>query len=429
MHIFMDHCYEYMSITGHTLAYYSDEVVETTHGRFRHFEKVHNFTCRNSMTWKTKRSRNRSSFILWNLTHRKFNQRNLKSKLRNRKFKRYFECEIPVENDPEDVISLLRKLTQKLQDERLSEDEIVAVLVELAQLEVTVPALLETGAGKVVRRLKDKEGRVARLAARLYLRWKRVVLKYEPPVQDVRMTISKKPPQPQQQQQEITNQRPQQQYYDLAPAQQQPGGQPRLQPQIRQWPTVRQPVQSGPVVVKTGHPRVEQPQKRIQVPQVISGQPGMPQQARPIVIRGQHPGGQEGQNYIIKSAGVFTSRPPPAVFQHALTMSRPPTADIMSRLQSLTPIRPNMTKLLKPAVQASVTDTYDASEIFEEVGQVDSSENLNYDASELLREFDYLQSSNVDILARALELSDSNNDVLSQAMELSGLNADTLMDL
>ena len=62
-------------------------------------------------------------------------------------------------------------------------------------------------------------------------------------------------------------------------------------------------------------------------------------------------------------------------------------------------------------------------------GQVDSSENVNYDASELLREFDYLQSSNVDILARALELSDSNNDVLSQAMELSGINADTLMDL
>ena len=64
---------------------------------------------------------------------------------------------------------------------------------------------------------------------------------------------------------------------------------------------------------------------------------------------------------------------------------------------------------MKPAVQASVTDTYDASEIFEEFGQVDSSENVNYDASELLREFDYLQSSNVDILARALELSSIPN--------------------
>ena len=58
---------------------------------------------------------------------------------------------------------------------------------------------------------------------------------------------------------------------------------------------------------------------------------------------------------------------------------------------------------------------------------------MNYDASELLREFDYLQSSNVDILAWALELSsipsDSNNDLLSQAMELSEINADTVMDL
>ena len=68
------------------------------------------------------------------------------------------------------------------------------------------------------------------------------------------------------------------------------------------------------------------------------------------------------------------------------------------------------------------------------LGQVDSSEIvINYDASELLREFDYLQSSNVDILAHALELSsipsDSNNNLLSQAMELSEINADTVMDL
>ena len=66
--------------------------------------------------------------------------------------------------------------------------------------------------------------------------------------------------------------------------------------------------------------------------------------------------------------------------------------------------------------------------------QVDASENvINYDASKFLREFYYIQSSNVDILAHALELScipsDFNNDVLSQAMELSGINADTLMNL
>ena len=111
---------------------------------------------------------------------------------------------------------------------------------------------------------------------------------------------SPQPPQPQQQQQ--VNPRPQQPYYNLTPAQQQPRGQPRLQPQIRQRPTVRQPHQLGPVVVKTRPPRVQQPQKQIQVPQVISGQPGMLQQARLIVIRGQHPGGQVGQNYITRSA-------------------------------------------------------------------------------------------------------------------------------
>ena len=55
---------------------------------------------------------------------------------------------------------------------------------------------------------------------------------------------------------------------------------------------------------------------------------------------------------------------------------------------------------------------------------------LDIDASEFLREFNHLQSSNVDILARALELSSipSNNDLLSQAMEINEINADTIMD-
>ena len=65
--------------------------------------------------------------------------------------------------------------------------------------------------------------------------------------------------------------------------------------------------------------------------------------------------------------------------------------------------------------------------------QVDASENvINYDASKFLREFYYIQSSNVDILAHALELSsmpsDSSNDLLSQAMELSEINVDMVMD-
>ena len=53
----------------------------------------------------------------------------------------------------------------------MSEDDIVNTLVELAQLEMTVPALLETGAGIVVRRLeKMKEGKVSELARELVIR-------------------------------------------------------------------------------------------------------------------------------------------------------------------------------------------------------------------------------------------------------------------
>jgi len=87
-----------------------------------------------------------------------------------------------VDNDEqsEDVVTALKRLTSRLQEHELSEDDIVSVLVELAQLEVTVPDLLETGAGKVVRRMKEKEGKVGRLAARLVIRWKRVVLVYDP---------------------------------------------------------------------------------------------------------------------------------------------------------------------------------------------------------------------------------------------------------
>ena len=51
----------------------------------------------------------------------------------------------------------------------------------------------------------------------------------------------------------------------------------------------------------------------------------------------------------------------------------------MTWLQSLTPIRPIMTRLLKPAVKESAADTFDVNEF--------------------LRQFDYLQSDNLDILA------------------------------
>ena len=87
------------------------------------------------------------------------------------------------ETPSEDLVSSLIRLTAKLQDNSLSGDDIVNTL---AYLKVTVPALLETGAGIVVRRLeKMKEGKVAKLARGLVIRWKRVAIKYESPVGNV----------------------------------------------------------------------------------------------------------------------------------------------------------------------------------------------------------------------------------------------------
>ena len=83
------------------------------------------------------------------------------------------------EPDSENLIIKLSRLSSELTDSSKSETELVAVLVELAQLEVTVPALLATGAGKVVKRMKGTEGKVGRLAARLVVRWKWVVINYD----------------------------------------------------------------------------------------------------------------------------------------------------------------------------------------------------------------------------------------------------------
>ena len=54
------------------------------------------------------------------------------------------DCEM---DSPEHLISSLTRLTSRLQESNLPEDDIVVILLELAKLEVTVPALLETGAG------------------------------------------------------------------------------------------------------------------------------------------------------------------------------------------------------------------------------------------------------------------------------------------
>ena len=92
------------------------------------------------------------------------------------------DCEM---DSPEHLISSLTRLTSRLQDNNLPEDDIVVVLLELAELEVTIPALLETGAGVVVRRLEKKsQGMVAKLTRELVIKWKGNALKYEPDVEE-----------------------------------------------------------------------------------------------------------------------------------------------------------------------------------------------------------------------------------------------------
>ena len=79
-----------------------------------------------------------------------------------------------------EIIFLLTSISSLLEEESSTPSLLVSGLVKLATVPVTVPALLSTGVGKVVRRLKDREGKVGRLAGKLVSRWKRIVLQYEP---------------------------------------------------------------------------------------------------------------------------------------------------------------------------------------------------------------------------------------------------------
>ena len=81
--------------------------------------------------------------------------------------------------DGDDIVCKLSHLSSQLLEPDLTESELVSLLVQLAVLEVTVPALIETGAGKVVRGLRGREGKVGRLAARLVVRWKIVILNHQ----------------------------------------------------------------------------------------------------------------------------------------------------------------------------------------------------------------------------------------------------------
>merc|ERR1719318_667931 len=58
----------------------------------------------------------------------------------------------------EEIISLLTSISSLLEEESSPPSLLVSGLVKLATVPVTVPALLSTGVGKVVRRLKDREG-------------------------------------------------------------------------------------------------------------------------------------------------------------------------------------------------------------------------------------------------------------------------------
>ena len=56
---------------------------------------------------------------------------------------------------------------------------LVSGLLKLAKVPATVPVLLSTGVGKVVRRLKDREGEVGKLAGKLVNKWRRIALQYD----------------------------------------------------------------------------------------------------------------------------------------------------------------------------------------------------------------------------------------------------------
>ena len=92
-----------------------------------------------------------------------------------------------------EIISLLTSLSSLLEQESSTPSLLESGLLKLASVPVTVPALLSTGVGKVVRRLKDREGKVGRLAGKLVSRWKRIALQYEPqPSTGVDQTVSDK---------------------------------------------------------------------------------------------------------------------------------------------------------------------------------------------------------------------------------------------
>ena len=67
VHILYSHVQEFISIHGHSMAMFSDEPIETCHGRLRFMERKHNFWCSRNLVSKYKGQRSKASFDMWNL--------------------------------------------------------------------------------------------------------------------------------------------------------------------------------------------------------------------------------------------------------------------------------------------------------------------------------------------------------------------------
>ena len=65
VHVLYSHVKDFISKCGHTMAMFSDEPIETCHGRLRFMERRHNYRCR-SLVGKYKSQRSKASFDMWN---------------------------------------------------------------------------------------------------------------------------------------------------------------------------------------------------------------------------------------------------------------------------------------------------------------------------------------------------------------------------
>ena len=68
VHVLYSHVKDYISKCGHTMAMFSDEPIETSHGRLRFMERRHNFRCRSLVRkYKSQRSKSSLDMLMWNM--------------------------------------------------------------------------------------------------------------------------------------------------------------------------------------------------------------------------------------------------------------------------------------------------------------------------------------------------------------------------